>query len=121
MSANGSPNAPSGAPPAHLTPEPLVSAQWAAVVVNFRSGSMLSDCVDALIADTSAGTPEIVVVDNGSEDGSVDTLRARHPDVPVLRPGANLGYARAANLGIAATAAPIVSIVGIVWHELGSS
>ncbi len=98
--------------PKKTTPEPPAPepAQWAAVVVNFRSGSMLTDCVDALIADGSAGTPEIVVVDNGSEDGSVDTLRSRYPDVPVLRPGANLGYARAANLGIAATVAPIVSV-----------
>ena len=101
MSANGS----SGAPPEKWTP-----SQWAAVVVNYRSGSMLTDCVDALVADTSAGIPEIVVVDNGSEDGSVDALRARHPDVTVIRPGANLGYARAANLGIAATAAPIVAV-----------
>ena len=54
---------------------------------------LLADCVDALLADDSAGPVEVVVVDNGSTDGSVATLRARHPDVAVMEPHANLGYA----------------------------
>jgi GT2 family glycosyltransferase len=86
------------------------TAGWAAVVVNFEAGDLLTHCVDALLADDSAGPAEIVVVDNGSADGSVATLRARHPDVTVMAPHANLGYARAANLGIAATRAPVVLV-----------
>lgn len=86
-------------------------AAWAAVVINYESGSVLLDCVRALRADQSAGPMEIVVVDNGSTDGSIDALRAADPDVTVLQPGANLGYGRAANLGIAATSAPIVAVV----------
>lgn len=85
--------------------------EWAAVVVNYRAGPLLTACVDALLADTSAGTPEIVVVDNGSDDGSVARLAQAHPEVPVLQPGANLGYGRAANLGIAATRAPVVAVL----------
>jgi N-acetylglucosaminyl-diphospho-decaprenol L-rhamnosyltransferase len=89
-----------------------VTARWAAVVVAYDSGPLLADCVASLLADTSAdGPPEVVVVDNGSSDGSVEALEAAHPGVAVLRPGANLGYARAANLGIAATTAPIVAVV----------
>ena len=87
------------------------AAAWAAVVVNYQSGTLLSDCVDALDADHSGGPVEVVVVDNGSADGSIDELRARRPDTTVIRPGANLGYGRAANLGIAATRAPIVAVI----------
>lgn len=83
---------------------------WAAVVINYESGRVLIDAVRALRADVSAGPVELVVVDNGSTDGSIDALRAAVPDVTVLQPGANLGYARAANLGIAATSAPIVGV-----------
>lgn len=87
-------------------------AGWAAVVVAFDSGPLLADCVRSLLADGSAGgPPEVVVVDNGSSDGSVERVEAAHPEVAVLRPGANLGYARAANLGAAATRAPIVAVV----------
>lgn len=85
--------------------------QWAAVVVNYHSGPLLAECVDALLADVSAGVPEVVVVDNGSADGAMDELQVGRPQVTVVRPGANLGYARAANLGIAATTAPIVAVV----------
>jgi N-acetylglucosaminyl-diphospho-decaprenol L-rhamnosyltransferase len=80
------------------------------VVVNFESGAMLVDCVRSLLADDSAGTPEIVVVDNGSRDGSVAALRAAFPDVTVVDPGGNVGYAAAANRGIAATSAPFVGV-----------
>src|SRR4249920_1377856 len=85
-------------------------ARWAAVVVNYESGPLLADCVDALVADDSAGPVDIVVVDNGSTDGSVTTLHARHPTVAVMDPHANLGYGRAANLGIAATRAPVALV-----------
>ena len=85
--------------------------QWAAVVVNYHSGPLLTECVDALVADVSAGVPEVVVVDNGSVAGAMDALQAGRSQITVLRPGANLGYARAANLGIAATTAPIVAVI----------
>jgi N-acetylglucosaminyl-diphospho-decaprenol L-rhamnosyltransferase len=84
--------------------------RWAAVIVNYESGDLLRACVDALRADDSAGPVEIVVVDNGSRDGSVRRLRDVHPDVTVMDPHANLGYGRAANLGIAATRAPVVLV-----------
>ena len=73
---------------------------WAAVVVAYDSGPLLGDCVRSLLEDTSAGgAPEVVVVDNGSSDGSVEAIEAEHPKVAVLRPGRNLGYARAAKIG----------------------
>lgn len=85
--------------------------RWSAVVVTYEAGAHLGACVDSLLADRSAGTPpEVVVVDNGSADGSVAHLRARHPSVPVVTPGANLGYARAANLGIATTRTEVVAV-----------
>jgi N-acetylglucosaminyl-diphospho-decaprenol L-rhamnosyltransferase len=83
---------------------------WAIIVVNYETGDHLLRCVDSLRADTSAGRPEIIVVDNGSRDGSVARLRAAHPDVLVIDAGTNLGYAGAANLGIGRTDAPIVAV-----------
>ena len=84
---------------------------WAAVVINYEAGAALWDCVRSLLADTSAGRPpEVVVVDNGSSDGSAAAVARSLPAVKVLHPGANLGYARAANLGIAATHAPVVAV-----------
>jgi N-acetylglucosaminyl-diphospho-decaprenol L-rhamnosyltransferase len=84
--------------------------RWAAVVVNYESGPLLAACVESLLADGSAGEPEVVVVDNGSRDGSVAALRRARPMVTVLDVGENLGYAKAANRGIAATRAAIVAV-----------
>jgi N-acetylglucosaminyl-diphospho-decaprenol L-rhamnosyltransferase len=87
------------------------SGSWAAVVVNYEAGPLLLDCVQSLLADTSAGAaPDVVVVDNGSRDGSVATLRAAVPSVHIVDAGTNLGYAAAANRGIAATEAAVVAV-----------
>jgi N-acetylglucosaminyl-diphospho-decaprenol L-rhamnosyltransferase len=90
------------------TPDP----RWAAVVVNYEAGPLLVACAASLLADAGAGAgvPEVVVVDNGSRDGSVTALRGALPAVQVIVPGANLGYAAAANRGSAATTAPIVAV-----------
>lgn len=95
---------------------------WSAVVISYNSGDHLLACVESLRADVSDGPGEIVVVDNGSTDGSPEAVEIAvsgavpgsgvmpESSVVVLRPGSNLGYARAANLGIAATRAPIVVV-----------
>jgi N-acetylglucosaminyl-diphospho-decaprenol L-rhamnosyltransferase len=86
-------------------------ARWAAVVVNYEAGPLLLECVTSLRADESAGVAELVVVDNGSRDGSVAALRREHPDVRVVKSPGNVGYARAANLGIASTRAEVVAVL----------
>jgi len=87
------------------------TARWAAVIVNFESGDLLAECVRSVIADTSAGPVEVVVVDNGSADGSVARARAACPGLRVVPAPGNVGYARAANLGAAVTAAPVVAVL----------
>jgi N-acetylglucosaminyl-diphospho-decaprenol L-rhamnosyltransferase len=82
--------------------------RWAAVIINYEAGAALARCVQSLLEDTSAGgAPHVVVVDNGSADGSAAAVEER---VTLVCPGENLGYARAANLGIAATDAPVVAV-----------
>jgi N-acetylglucosaminyl-diphospho-decaprenol L-rhamnosyltransferase len=95
-----------------LTDTPVVEpgAAWAAVVVNYEAGPLLLACVESLLADTSAGPPEVVVVDNGSRDDSVAAVRRAHPAIRVVEPGGNVGYAAAANRGTALTTAPVVAV-----------
>jgi N-acetylglucosaminyl-diphospho-decaprenol L-rhamnosyltransferase len=95
-----------------LTVEPIGAGRpaaglVAAVVVNFEAGDLLSECVATLLTE---GVAEVVVVDNGSADGSVARLVDRIPDVVTLAPGRNLGYGAGANRGMAATTAPYVLI-----------
>ncbi len=64
-----------------------------AVVVTFNSGADVAHCVASL---RSQGVGEIVVVDNGSRDDSLDSLPK---GTVVVRNDANLGYGAAANIG----------------------
>src|SRR4051812_50127832 len=54
---------------------------------------------------------EVVVVDNGSTDGSVAWLREHHPHVRVVANARNEGFAKANNQGVAVAGAPLVLLV----------
>jgi GT2 family glycosyltransferase len=82
----------------------------AVVIVNYNGERLLPDCLAALAAQTRAPV-QIVVADNGSRDGSLALLRARHPDVTALPLGHNFGFAGGANRGVAATSAPWVCVL----------
>jgi GT2 family glycosyltransferase len=78
-----------------------------AVVVNFNARDLLLACVESLERALAQvpGETEVVVVDNGSQDGSPSAVRARHPAVRVLELGRNRGFAAAANEGVRAARA----------------
>ncbi|NNF11890.1 MAG: glycosyltransferase family 2 protein [Gemmatimonadetes bacterium] len=72
-----------------------------AVVINYNGGARTLDCLAALRRQ-SVGLSRIVVVDNGSEDGSPDAIRERFPEVEVLELGENRGLPAARNVGLGA-------------------
>jgi GT2 family glycosyltransferase len=64
-----------------------------AVVVNYNGGDDIRGCLRALLAsEWPAGDLEIVVVDNGSVDGSPEWIEAELPQVRLFRSPGNLGY-----------------------------
>lgn len=64
-----------------------------AVVVNYNGGAEVLSCLRALLAsDWPAEHLEVVVVDNGSFDGSLEQIEAELPTVRVCRSPGNLGY-----------------------------
>jgi hypothetical protein len=81
------------------------------VIVNFNSGTYLRGCLDSLERGCMDLTWDAVVVDNASSDGS--ELAAVGPDrrVRLVRSGANLGFAHAANDGIRASSGPFVLLL----------
>jgi GT2 family glycosyltransferase len=64
----------------------------------------LPGCLDSVFAQDFAGF-DVVVVDNGSDDGSVGWIEKKYPQVNVICNGTNLGFAAAVNQGIAAGSA----------------
>ncbi|HKZ15016.1 MAG TPA: glycosyltransferase family 2 protein [Solirubrobacterales bacterium] len=75
----------------------------AIVIPSWNSAELLPRCLDSVARQ---GEVELVVVDNGSADGSVELLRKRGID-PLTLPE-NVGFAAAVDLGVARTKAPLV-------------
>lgn len=70
------------------------------VIVNYNVKYYVEQCLMSLqraLADVDA---EVYVVDNHSQDGSVEYLSERFPSVNIIRSQHNLGFARANNLAI---------------------
>jgi N-acetylglucosaminyl-diphospho-decaprenol L-rhamnosyltransferase len=68
------------------------------VVVNYNARDELVACVRSLRAD---GVADIIVVDNGSVDGSAAALAEADPEARFVETGANLGYGGGVNRGLA--------------------
>lgn len=79
-------------------------ARVAVVIPSWNSAGLLPRCLDSLAGQGEA--LELMVVDNGSGDGSVELLRER--GVPHVSLPGNAGFAAAVNLGAARTSAPAV-------------
>lgn len=78
---------------------PIAPAQVTVVVLNWRRADDTIACLESLRAARLDGA-RLLVVDNGSGDGSVARIRAAAPDVPVLALAENRGYAGGNNAGI---------------------
>ena len=71
------------------------------VIVNWNTRALLLDVIDSVKKTTHAASFEVIVVDNASQDGSVEALEQHHPDVTVVTNPDNYGFARANNIGFA--------------------
>lgn len=80
------------------------------VIPNWNGRRWLPGCLDA-IASQEVKPVEVIVVDNGSGDGSLEYLRAERPDVRVIELQRNTGFAHAANRGIAAARGEFVALI----------
>ena len=80
------------------------------VVPNWNGRPWLPACLDGLRRQHLAPA-EVLVVDNGSTDASIEYLRTEHENVRILAVGRNAGFAHAANLGLEAASGELVALV----------
>jgi len=77
------------------------------IVPNWNGKPYLKDCLLSVMAQTYPDF-EVVLVDNGSTDGSAEFVAQRFPQVRIIRHDENLGFAASNNTAIRATRSPYV-------------
>ncbi|WP_454162833.1 glycosyltransferase family 2 protein [Gordonia iterans] len=82
----------------------------AVVTVTYSSGDYLHNFLRTLPAATTRGV-QVVIADNGSDDGAPERAAAEHDTVTLVNTGGNLGYGGGMNRGIAEVDSSIEYIV----------
>ncbi|HEX8932588.1 MAG TPA: glycosyltransferase family 2 protein [Patescibacteria group bacterium] len=70
------------------------------IIVNYNTGQLLQNCIQSIHDKTAGLFYEVIVVDNASDDGSVEMTKNHHPDVKILECRENLGFGRGNNLAM---------------------
>src|SRR5260370_20044698 len=79
-----------------MTPETLVSI----LILNYNGRDQLEACLSSLQdLEFPKQQLEIIVVDNGSTDGSLGVIKAPFPGVVLIYNETKLGFSKAANIG----------------------
>lgn len=86
------------------------STRLSVVVVNWNSRDDLEVCLRALARQTHDDL-EVIVVDNGSRDGSEAMAREKFPRFSTIQTHDNLGFAEACNIGIEASTGEWVAML----------
>lgn len=68
------------------------------VLLSYNSKEDLKECIPSLMSQTYQDF-EIIIVDNGSMDGSEEFIKIQYPTIKVVQTGKNLGYAAGNNAG----------------------
>jgi len=82
------------------------------VIPNYNGIKYLADCLDSL-QEQEPGTPsfQVLVVDNGSGDGSVEYLKQKLSEDECIFLEENTGFCHAVNLGIRASKTPYIILL----------
>lgn len=83
---------------------PLLSV----IIVSVNTGNWLKPCLESLLSQSIRDSLEVVVVDNGSSDGSADMVRRMFPVVKLVRLEETVGFGKANNVGAGQSRAPIL-------------
>src|SRR3989344_6193087 len=70
------------------------------IIVNWNTKKLLENCLRSILKFTKDIKFEVIVVDNGSEDGSPTLVKGKFPQVTLVSNKENLGFTKANNQGI---------------------
>lgn len=81
------------------------------VIPNYNGIKYIEDCLDSLNALKEQELFSVLVVDNGSTDGSIEVIRDKYPQVQLVVLPENTGFCHAVNVGIEASHTPYIILL----------
>ena len=81
------------------------------IIVSWNAKEFLWQCLRSIYNTTRGVTFEVWVIDNNSSDGSPEMVEKEFPQVNLVCTGANLGFAKANNIGIRKSSARYVCLI----------
>lgn len=84
-----------------LTPQEATAIKLSIIIVCFNSREVLLPCLESIWKALPSFPFEVILVDNGSKDNSVQEVHRRFPEVIIIQSGSNEGYAGGNNIGFA--------------------
>lgn len=70
------------------------------IIVNYNSFALLQSCLESIINNSRDINYEIIVVDNNSTDGDVETITSQYNNIILVKNSTNEGFAKANNEGV---------------------
>lgn len=70
------------------------------IIVNTNNLPVIGPCLDSIYRHTQDMSFEVILVDNGSTDGSLELIKSSYPQVKLIENGTNLGFSKANNRGM---------------------
>lgn len=81
------------------------------LIVSYRSAEHIGECLESVRAGARRVAPEIIIVDNAPGDGTAEIVRARFPEVTLITPDRNLGFAAGVNRAARAAQAGLLLLL----------
>ena len=82
------------------------------IIPNYNGMKYIEECLESILSQ-DVGTPDyqVLVVDNGSRDGSLELIQSQFPQVLTIALTSNTGFCHAVNVGIRAADTPYVLLL----------
>lgn len=82
------------------------------IIPNYNGMKFIKECLESIL-NQDVGTPDyqVLVVDNGSRDGSLEWIQSQFPQVLTIALASNTGFCHAVNVGIRAVDTPYVLLL----------
>lgn len=84
-----------------LMPQEAKGIKLSIIIVCFNSREVLLPCLESIWKALPSFPFEVILVDNGSKDNSVQEVNRRFQEVIIIQSGSNAGYAGGNNIGFA--------------------